>query len=224
MKTNLLDIIDALVKKQNSVFKDHSDNLSELGYMTAMQVKEDWPELNLDEEFAEDFKTAITLHDIGKLKIPRKILAKPSTLTEDEYAIVQQHTVIGVDMLNETHKYVRYSKRDIQLLEMCLDVIGQHHERLDGSGYPNGLTGDEISLAAQITAVIDSYDAMVSSRVYKSAMDCDEALEALMEETDKYNIKILKSFAYVLKNNHGFQQEPCLTDMDISYKKDSASE
>ena len=104
MKTNLLDIIDALVKKQNSVFKDHSDNLSELGYMTAMQVKEDWPELNLDEEFAEDFKTAITLHDIGKLKIPRKILAKPSTLTEDEYAIVQQHTVIGVDMLNETHK------------------------------------------------------------------------------------------------------------------------
>lgn len=58
---------------------------------------------------------------------------------------------------------------------------------------------------------------MVSSRVYKSAMDCDEALEALMEETDKYNIKILKSFAYVLKNNHGFQQGPCLTDMDISY-------
>lgn len=127
-------------------------------------------------------------------------------------------------MLNETRKYVRYSKRDIKLLEMCLDVIGQHHERLDGSGYPNGLTGDEISLAAQITAVIDSYDAMVSSRVYKSAMDCDEALEALMEETDKYNIKILKSFAHVLKNNHGFQQEPCLTDMDISYKKDSASE
>lgn len=203
MKTDLQIILMSLVEQQYKVLKDHSDDISMLAYDTAVQVMKDWPEFNLNEEFAENMKTAIKLHDIGKLKIPRNILAKPSSLTEDEYRTVQKHTLYGLDILSkETVGFLcSFTPEEYMLLDTCKEIIRSHHERLDGSGYPYGLKGDEIPLSAQIAGIIDSYDAMISSRVYKVAIEPREAIESLMRETDKYNEKILKSFSKVINVN-----------------------
>lgn len=203
MKTDLQIILTSLVERQYKILKDHSDDISALAYTTAVQVMKDWPEFNLNEEFAENMKIAIKLHDIGKLKIPRNILAKPSSLTEDEYRTVQKHTLYGLDILSkETADSICLSSaEEYRLLDTCKEIIRSHHERLDGSGYPYGLKGDEIPLSAQIAGIIDSYDAMISSRVYKIAIEPREAMESLMRETDKYNEKILKSFSKVINVN-----------------------
>lgn len=203
MKTDLQIILTSLVERQYKILKDHSDDISVLAYTTAVQVMKDWPEFNLNEEFAENMKIAIKLHDIGKLKIPRNILAKPSSLTEDEYRTVQKHTLYGLDILSkETADSICLSSaEEYRLLDTCKEIIRSHHERLDGSGYPYGLKGDEIPLSAQIAGIIDSYDAMISSRVYKVAIEPREAMESLMRETDKYNDKILQSFSKVINVN-----------------------
>jgi HD-GYP domain-containing protein (c-di-GMP phosphodiesterase class II) len=103
---------------------------------------------------------------VGKIGIPDHILAKPEMLTEDEYAIIKQHPVIGERIVRQVHL----------LREECA-AIHEHHERLDGSGYPHGFKGDQISLIGRIVAVADVYDALTSDRPYRAALPKAEALE-----------------------------------------------
>lgn len=107
------------------------------------------------------------LHDVGKAKLPESILNKPSGLDPGEWALVKQHPTLGREMVEKT------------FIAAAGPIIEQHHERLDGSGYPHGLSGDDISLEAQIVAVVDSYDAMTTERPYSRARSKEEALEEL---------------------------------------------
>jgi HD-GYP domain-containing protein (c-di-GMP phosphodiesterase class II) len=114
------------------------------------------------------------LHDIGKLSIPGSILRKPASLDDDEYAVVKLHPERGRELLNELGGF------DETVARLVLD----HHERLDGSGYPRGIDADELDLATRILAVCDVYDALVSPRVYRPAWTQDRALSLLREESD----------------------------------------
>lgn len=107
------------------------------------------------------------LHDVGKVKVPEEVLQKPGKLTADEWEIMKQHTTFGKQMLEET---------SLPNLSAASRVVEQHHERYDGSGYPHGLKGDEISIGAAIVAVVDSYDAMTTDRVYQKRRTKEEAL------------------------------------------------
>ncbi len=124
------------------------------------------------EESIDAIRIAAPMHDIGKIGIPDRILRKPSVLSDEEFTIMKGHTLIGATMLQGTQ---------IQMLDMAADIAHYHHERWDGSGYPLGLAGEAIPLAARITTVVDIYDALVHERVYKKAMPESEAL-ALMNE------------------------------------------
>ncbi|RXT04140.1 HD-GYP domain-containing protein [Ammoniphilus sp. CFH 90114] len=110
-------------------------------------------------------------HDIGKVKIPESILLKPSRLTNEEYDIIKLHTVYGRELLESTN---------IPHLVSAGVIVEQHHERLDGSGYPKGLKGNEISIEACIVAVVDSYDAMTTDRVYQKGRSKEEALQEIL--------------------------------------------
>lgn len=110
-------------------------------------------------------------HDIGKVKVPESILLKPGRLTPEEYQIIKLHTTYGRDMLEET---------EIPQLAAAGYIVEQHHERMDGSGYPKGLKGDEISIEACIVAVVDSYDAMTTDRVYQKGRSKEQALEEIL--------------------------------------------
>ena len=125
------------------------------------------------------------LHDIGKIGVPDRILNKPGRLTGDELAVMQQHPVIGYNICEP-----------LKSLAGALPLIRHHHEKLDGSGYPDGLAGDDISLSARIMAVTDIYDALTSDRAYRKAMSHDEAAEILRGDADagKLDRDLVESF------------------------------
>jgi HD-GYP domain-containing protein (c-di-GMP phosphodiesterase class II) len=114
------------------------------------------------------------LHDIGKLSIPAAILQKPGPLDDDEFSTVKLHPERGRELLSELGGFDESVKR----------LVLDHHERLDGSGYPRGIHGNDLDLATRILAVCDVYDALVSSRVYRPAWSREQALELLRGEAD----------------------------------------
>jgi PAS domain S-box-containing protein len=125
-------------------------------------------EMGLDEDRIEGLKMAGTIHDIGKLSIPAEILSKPSRLTALEFRLIQEHPRSGYDML-----------KDIESPWPLAEMVHQHHERIDGSGYPEKLKGDEILLEARILAVADVVEAMASHRPYRASLGIDAALDEI---------------------------------------------
>jgi putative two-component system response regulator len=117
------------------------------------------------------------LHDIGKVGTPDHILLKPGRLTREEFEIMKQHTSLGAQTLDlALEKYPQAS-----FLIMARDIAIAHHEKYDGSGYPNGLSGEDIPLAARIVALADVFDALTSVRVYKDAFSIEKTKEVIIE-------------------------------------------
>jgi putative two-component system response regulator len=119
---------------------------------------------------ADLLRHASALHDVGKVGIPDEILLKPGKLDKDEWAKMQTHTSIGASILSGSKS---------ALVQMAEQIARSHHERWDGSGYPDGLKGDEIPLAARICAVCDVFDALLSPRPYKAAWPLEDVIEEL---------------------------------------------
>lgn len=118
--------------------------------------------------------TASALHDIGQIGIDDKILNKPGRLTDEEFKIMQNHTIIGASILENMGSY-----QDEELMKVAYQICRWHHERYDGKGYPDGLKGDEIPISAQVVSLADVYDALVSERVYKKAYSHEKAIEMI---------------------------------------------
>ncbi len=132
--------------------------------------------------FIDNIFLTSPLHDIGKIGIPDFVLLKPGQLDDKEYKIMQKHTSIGFEALNTAiHKYP-----NAEYLIMSAEIAYYHHEKYDGSGYPNHLKGDDIPLSARIVALADVYDALVSRRVYKSAMPHDTAKSIIISERGRH--------------------------------------
>lgn len=110
------------------------------------------------------------LCDIGKLKVPQNILTKPGELTDQEHEIIKKHVNYGLEMLENIS----------EVTDIILDITRDHHERIDGSGYPEGKSGDDISMYGQIAAIVDTYDALTSNRVYKKRISPSQALKKLV--------------------------------------------
>ncbi|MDT8285435.1 MAG: PAS domain S-box protein, partial [Thermovirgaceae bacterium] len=125
-------------------------------------------EMGMDEERVGFIRLAGSIHDIGKISVPAEILSKPAKLSETEFNLVRVHPQTGYDML-----------KDIDFPWPIADVILQHHERVDGSGYPNGLKGDEMLAEARILAVADVVESMASHRPYRATLGLDSALEEI---------------------------------------------
>ncbi len=149
------------IEAKDSYTEQHSKRVTALAVATA-------EELGCSQEEIEALRFAGHLHDIGKIGIRDHILLKPSKLSVDEYAMVKAHPVIGQSIV-----------RHLGLLPMEQDIIRHHHEAWDGSGYPDGLSGEQIPLLSRILAVADAYDAMTSDRPYRSAKSRLESIEEL---------------------------------------------
>ena len=130
----------------------------------------------LDRLTEELISSASSLHDIGKIAIPDAVLNKPGRLTPEEFEAVKLHTVIGEELLRGMREY-----RGEELLETAAEICRWHHERYDGGGYPDGLRGDDIPIAAQVVSLADVYDALVSRRAYKEAYTPERAMEMIHE-------------------------------------------
>jgi two-component system, response regulator RpfG len=155
--------------------------------------------IGLDRDEAETIELASPLHDIGKIGIPDGILLKPAALDAEEWNVMRRHPVIGHEILKgSASKYVRMG---------ALIALG-HHEKYDGSGYPNGLVGDHIPLCARIVAVADVYDALTSVRPYKVAWSSEQAFEYLLAQRGKHvDPRLVEAFAGAKQEVSAIQNE-----------------
>lgn len=131
---------------------------------------------------------ASALHDIGKIGINEKILNKPGSLTEQEYEMMKNHTLIGASILESLELH-----QEDPLVKVAIEICRWHHERYDGKGYPDGLKGEEIPISAQVVSIADAYDALVSKRVYKEGYSHEKAMQMIMSgECGTFNPLLLE--------------------------------
>ena len=147
--------------------------------------------MELKESEIEVIKNAGLLHDIGKIGIETDVLIKKNALTDEEFKILKKHPAIGVNIL-----------KDISLLAKELPVILHHHERVDGTGYPHGLSANEIPLGSKIIAVVDAYDAMTTNREFQNKMSREDALNVLQQgRNSQFEALVVDSFVEMLQLN-----------------------
>jgi HD-GYP domain-containing protein (c-di-GMP phosphodiesterase class II) len=147
--------------------------------------------LGIDEIELRDIEAASLLHDIGKIGLPDSILLKPGRLTPEEYAITKKHPEYGWAILRSVPGFERASL-----------LVLHHHERYDGKGYPAGLVGEEIPLGSRIVAIVDAFDAMLSSRAYRDALPVEEAVGRLVVDTGKqFDPKIAPLFIELARSH-----------------------
>jgi putative two-component system response regulator len=174
------------VKRTQFFCKALIDYLIETNSVYAEELKANEPDIIVK---------AMALHDVGKIGIPDKILLKPGRLDQEEYEIMKTHTTVGKNIIEEMMRAVK--DEDSTYLRHCLDIAYCHHERYDGKGYPRGLKGNEIPLAARLASLADVYDALVCARVYKEAFSYEETLK-------------------IISDGKGTQFDPVLTDAVIA--------
>jgi len=151
-------------------------------------------EMNITEKQLQGVKYAAMIHDIGKISVPSDILSKPGKIGASELEVVKGHSQTGYELLNK-----------IDFPWPISDIVHQHHERMDGSGYPNGLTKDEILLEARIISVADTVEAMTSHRPYRPALGIDEALEEITSNRGKfYDSGVVDACVNIFSNDFQF--------------------
>jgi putative two-component system response regulator len=126
--------------------------------------------MGLSDEQAALFGQAARLHDLGKIGIPDRVLTKPGSLNDEEWTIMRTHTTMGAEILSGSAS---------PILRVAAEVAASHHERWDGAGYPAGLAGEAIPLAARITCVADAFDAITTNRRYRAARPLDVAIQEI---------------------------------------------
>src|SRR5690349_6425954 len=130
--------------------------------------------LSLDSAALQTLHRGGFLHDIGMLAIPDSVLRKPTRLDADEMDLIRSHTVVGDKLC-----------ANLRSLRAVRPIVRHHHERLDGSGYPDGLKGEDVPLLAQIIGLVDAYDAVTTNRPYQRAAAADDAIRVLREQVDR---------------------------------------
>ncbi len=190
LKRTLEETVQAMaltVETRDPYTAGHQRRVSELALAIAK-------EMEIKEDQAEGLKMAAVIHDIGKLQVPAEILSKPGRITDHEFDIIKTHSKVGYEIL-----------KSIEFPWPIAQIALQHHERMDGSGYPQGLSGKDILLEAKILAVSDVVEAMSSNRPYRAALGIDKALEEIARNKGGlYDEEVADACLAVIKKN-GFK-------------------
>lgn len=226
---NVQEIISELLKRESLVVNlislktyddytfSHSINVAILSLILGV-------ELGLNKEALYELGYGAILHDLGKSTISNNLLNKSTKLTDEEFSHIKGHSRFGADILEKCSEIPENSKR----------VVLEHHERVDGNGYPDGKIGDELHLYSKIVAICDVYDALSSKRSYKDALLPSEAIEFLMGSSGHFDIELVKVFCkniavypigllvelsdgsqgLVVNNHYGFMTRPDIKLLD----------
>jgi putative nucleotidyltransferase with HDIG domain len=182
--SNLIAFFTQLATMRDPYSASHGDHVAVLASALAREIGLAPNQLELLEQVA-------TIHDIGKFSISEYVVNKPGKLTEAEYIMIQQHTVLGQKML-----------KPLDLDPIIGQTILCHHENYDGSGYPNKITGESIPLEARIIRVADTYDALTSKRSYRDAYTPKKALQVMEREANHFDPFLLETFFKNISKKH----------------------
>ena len=173
---DIVEMLGSVVELRDQESGEHIQRVKTYSHILAEYVMNHYPKYHLSEDDVEAITTASAMHDVGKIQIPDAVLQKPGKLTDEEYAIMKTHAQKGAEILENAPK--SWSKDFIELAtEICLN----HHEKWDGSGYPNKRKGAEIPISAQIVSVSDCFDALTQDRVYRKAIDPETSFQMILD-------------------------------------------
>jgi HD-GYP domain-containing protein (c-di-GMP phosphodiesterase class II) len=172
---SVVALIGKVVETRDPYTQGHEEGVARIGRLIA-------EELGLPEDEVEGIEVAGLVHDVGKLSVPAEILTKPGKLADVEYSLIKEHSRRGYDIL-----------KDIDFDWPVAGIVLQHHERMDGSGYPAGLAGDDISIAARILMVADVIEAMGAHRPYRPALGLDAAMAEITGHPEKYDEQVVSA-------------------------------
>ncbi len=188
---SIITVVSDILTARDPYSGHHHRNVSRLSSKIAEKI-------GLDDSRIEAVKIAGLLHDIGKIAIPAEILSKPGSLNEEEYSLIQEHSIVGYNIL-----------KNARLPWPVAEIVRQHHERLDGSGYPGKLKGSEICVEARIIAVVDVVDAMTSHRPYRPAHKVEAALEEIHSKSGTcFDSSIVNACTELIEEGFDFREEP----------------
>ncbi|MFO0856476.1 MAG: HD domain-containing protein [Phycisphaerales bacterium] len=209
IRNGLIFGLAKLAEERDNDTGRHLERICQYSAVLASELRSEFGEIT--NAWIERLKLAASMHDIGKVGIPDNILCKAGPLTPQERVIMQTHAQIGA----ETLAAIRQRVGDDELLNMGIQVALAHHERFDGAGYPHGISGEAIPLAARIVALADVYDALTSKRVYKQAMTHDQARAAIRDQRDKqFDPRVVDAFERIQRQFDGIRKElACDTDV-----------
>jgi len=177
-----IDTMSKIVEAKDPYTAGHQKNVSQIATFIAQEMK-------LPQNKIEGIRIASLIHDIGKISVPTELLNKSITLSDTEFSLIKDHSQIGYDIL-----------KFIDFFYPVAQIVLQHHERLDGTGYPNSLKGDEILLEAKIIGVADVVEAMSSHRPYRPALGIDAALEEISKnKAILYDSKVVDACLKIFK-------------------------
>lgn len=186
--TLMINILSTVVEFRNGESGLHVIRIRIITEILLEAMRQKYAEYEIDESMIAMVSNAAALHDIGKISIPEEILNKPGRLTKEEFEIMKTHSAIGGEMLDN----LRFGNEE-ELVRYARQICRWHHEKWDGRGYPDGLKGEEIPIAAQVVSMADVYDALVSERVYKAAYSHEEAIQMILNgECGMFNPKLIE--------------------------------
>lgn len=187
---SVIELMGEIVESRNAESGQHIRRVKGFTNILAKQVQKDLPEYGLDDKTVNMITNASAMHDVGKIAIPDAILLKPGKLTEDEFEIMKTHSAQGAEIVSKMSEIW-----NTDYISMAKDICMFHHEKWDGKGYPKGLKGDKIPIAAQIVSIADIYDALTSKRCYKDAYTYEKSFEMILNgECGKFSDKLMKCF------------------------------
>ena len=187
----LMEVMSSIVEFRNLESNAHIKKIKGISRILAQaMIKLYGREYRLTPEKVEIIESASALHDIGMIAIPDAILLKPGKLTPDEFEVVKSHTTRGCEILEQIREL-----QNKDYIEVSYNICRHHHEKYDGSGYPDHLAGDAIPIEAQIVSIADVYDSLISDRSYRDAFDMDKAYSMIVGgDAGVFSDKILECF------------------------------
>jgi putative nucleotidyltransferase with HDIG domain len=187
---SIVKVVAAAIDARDSYTHGHSARVSQLSVLIGKAI-------GLSKEQLEDLEVACLFHDVGKIKTPDSILLKPGKLTQSEYEEMKRHTEYGASILSKAPSLTRY-----------IPAVRHHHERQDGKGYPDGLSGEAIPLFASIIAIADTFDAMTSTRPYRMAFSTDTALQEILRVAGtQLRADLVAVFVGIIDKDNGHERQ-----------------
>ncbi|MCR4937819.1 MAG: response regulator [Lachnospiraceae bacterium] len=188
----LTEVMSSIVEFRNLESSSHIKKIKGMSRMIAETITKIYPDdYTITPEQVDVIASASALHDIGMIAIPDSVLLKPGKLTPDEFEVVKSHTTLGCEILRQIEEL-----QSPEYIKISYNICRYHHERFDGSGYPEHLKGENIPVEAQIVGLADSYDSLISERTYRDAFDMKKAYSMIMNgEAGAFSERLLDCFS-----------------------------
>ena len=185
----------AIIENRDYITNQHARRVGMITYVLLSNLRKMFPEYGLTPEKVKMISSAATLHDVGKLRLPDRIVNKASRLTDEEYEVYQSHTYKGRKMFKDVVKHLPKDDEDREFFRCASRICMNHHERYEGDGYPEGKKGEDIPIEAQVVGLADAYEDALSDRLHKAAISKLEVYDMIVNgECGTFSPKLLHVF------------------------------